>query len=125
VAERCSLGLVAAMTALGTAAFSNTTMQGYADRGLPARPGRHIATYVAALTLQRQARSSGVLQRYGGSRVHTPTYRSSRVGNGQVDSGGGSGCWRDNLDDAVLRLRCVIRDRAGQTESLAMSAMPR
>ena len=52
---------------------------------------RHIAAYVAAPTPQRQARSFSIAPRHGGSSVRYATYRYSRAGHGQVDSGGGRG----------------------------------
>ncbi len=41
---------LAVVLAVGASACSNTTMQGYADRDLPANTVRHIAAYVAAPT---------------------------------------------------------------------------
>ncbi len=38
------------MAAFGLAASSSTTMQGYADRQLPAKPIQHVVIYVAAPT---------------------------------------------------------------------------
>ena len=60
----------AVFVALVLAGCSNTTIQGYADRDLPAKPVQHIAVYVAApaplatsmqASIVEQARKRGVL----------------------------------------------------------------
>jgi hypothetical protein len=59
--------------------------------GLPARPVRHIAAYVAAPTPQRRHDLQASFSGTAAAGSATPTYRYSRVGNGQVDGGGGRG----------------------------------
>jgi hypothetical protein len=54
--------LVVAVAALGVAACSSITMQGYADNQLPARPIQHIAAYVAAPTPLATSMQAGIAE---------------------------------------------------------------